>query len=291
MKKKLISIALVLIMALSLFGVTALAVNASPTSSTVLVNGTKVAFDAYNINGNNYFKLRDLAYTLNGTVKQFEVGYDSATRAITLTSGKSYTTDGSEMIGKGAGNKDASPTTSKIYMDGKEVQFTAYNIGGNNYFKLRDIGAAFDFGVDWDGAAQTISIDTSKIYTPETATPTPTPQPSGETDKKLVGFWVRDSSDYRYYLSFKDDGSYSYIQITGSITTTVTGRYTASNGRVYLTNLVDDMGRNLKNQSMGYSFGTDSDGEFISIATVWFALVGTDEEPQEMSPTQFWRSQ
>jgi hypothetical protein len=41
--------------------------SASPTSSTVLVNGKNVAFDAYNINGNNYFKLRDLAYTLNGT--------------------------------------------------------------------------------------------------------------------------------------------------------------------------------------------------------------------------------
>jgi len=107
----------------------------------------------------------------------------------------------------------------------------------------------------------------------------------------LVGLWVRDSSDYRYYLSFKDGGEYSYIQISGTITTTVTGRYTASNGRVYLSDLVDDMVRKIKNQNTGYSFGIDKDGAFISIATVWFALVGIDEEPQEMSPTQFWRSQ
>ena len=71
------------------------------------------------------------------------------------------------MKGKGAGNKTPTPTNSKIYLDGKEVKFTAYNIEDNNYFKLRDIGAAFDFGVDWDGANDTIVIDTSIVYTPE----------------------------------------------------------------------------------------------------------------------------
>jgi hypothetical protein len=51
-------------------------------------------------------------------------------------------------------------------LDGKEVSFTAYTIEGNNYFKLRDIAAAFDFGVDWDGAANTIAVDTDKGYIP-----------------------------------------------------------------------------------------------------------------------------
>jgi len=140
---------------------------AAPTASKVLVNGSYVAFDAYNIGGNNYFKLRDLAYVLSGTLKQFEVGWDGAKNAISLTSGEPYTPVGGEMTGKGAGNKTAIPTSSKIYLDGNEVSFTAYNIGGNNYFKLRDIGEAFDFGVDWDGVNKTIVIDTSKVYTPE----------------------------------------------------------------------------------------------------------------------------
>ena len=34
------------------------------TKSAVFINGIKVTFEAYNIGGNNYFKLRDLAYTL-----------------------------------------------------------------------------------------------------------------------------------------------------------------------------------------------------------------------------------
>jgi len=139
-------------------------VTASPTASTVLVNGKNVAFDAYNIGGNNYFKLRDLAYTLNGTNKQFAVRFDSAANTIFLTSGAAYSTVGGEMQGKGSGNKTATVTTQKIVLDGKEIQVTGYNIGGNNYFMLRDIGAAFNFSVVWDGARNTIIIDTSKSY-------------------------------------------------------------------------------------------------------------------------------
>ena len=138
---------------------------AIPTSATVLVNGANVAFDAYNIGGSNYFKLRDIAFALSGTEKQFDVEWRDP--AIMLTSGKSYTVLGGEMEGKGTGNKTPTPTNSAVYLDGKEVLFSAYYIEGNNYFKLRDIGETFDFGVDWDGAAQTIRIDTSKGYTPD----------------------------------------------------------------------------------------------------------------------------
>ena len=122
--------------------------------------------------------------------------------------------------------------------------------------------------------------------------PEPTSPPlNGGNDSKLVGVWVRNiHSDYRYFLSFKDDGSYSYVQISGSTITTVKGSYTTSNGRVYLTNLVDDREKQLKDQSMGYSFGIDSDGEYLSIATILIIFAESDDEPKEGTPTQFWRS-
>jgi len=40
--------------------------------------------------------------------------------------------------------------------------FREYYIEGNNYFKLRDIGQAFNFDMDWDGAKNAILVDTSK---------------------------------------------------------------------------------------------------------------------------------
>ena len=138
--------------------------SANPTNSKVLVNGKEVAFDAYTIDGSNYFKLRDLAFVLNGTEKQFEVGWDNASKTITLTSGSAYTANGSEMA-KGSGAQSASVSASKLLIDGKEVSLTAYTIGGNNYFKLRDIGQAFDFGIGWDNVTKTITIDTGAGYT------------------------------------------------------------------------------------------------------------------------------
>ena len=164
--KKLCSLLLVFVLLASAAPAVTLAAGATaqPTQSKVLINGKNTAFDAYNINGNNYFKLRDLAYALSGTPKQFDVGWDAAKNAISLASGKPYTITGGEMASKGSGNKTASPTSSKIYLDGKEVSFTAYNIDGNNYFKLRDIGQAINFGVGWDAASNTVTIDMKTGY-------------------------------------------------------------------------------------------------------------------------------
>jgi hypothetical protein len=137
---------------------------AVPSPQKITVNGADVAFDAYNINGNNYFKLRDLAKALDGSAKQFEVDWDGEKNAITLTSGKAYTPVGDELAAGDGKNKEALSSTAKVYLDGEELSLTAYNINGYNYFKLRDLGQAIDFGVDYDAATNTVIIDTSIGY-------------------------------------------------------------------------------------------------------------------------------
>jgi len=142
-------------------------VSALPTNSKVLVNGKEVSFDAYNINGNNYFKLRDLATVVSGTEKQFEVEWDNEKNAINLVSDKPYTVAGGEMsVGDGK-EKTGNLNTAKIYKDGEEVELTAYNINNNNYFKLRDIAQAFNIGITWDNLTMTIGIDTAIDYIAE----------------------------------------------------------------------------------------------------------------------------
>ena len=140
---------------------------ATPTSSKVMVDGKTIAFDAYLIDGNNYFKLRDVAQVLSGSDKQFEITWDGAKNAINLIPGQSYTSVGGELAAGSGANQTAIPTSSTIYLDGKQISLTAYTIQGNNYFKLRDLGQTFDFGVGWDGANNTVTIDTSAGYTPE----------------------------------------------------------------------------------------------------------------------------
>ena len=56
----------------------------------------------------------------------------------------------------------AEPTWQNIYVDGEQVSMTAYNIAGNNYVKLRDIGKEVGFNVYWAGGVQ---IDTDAPYT------------------------------------------------------------------------------------------------------------------------------
>ena len=57
---------------------------------------------------------------------------------------------GASLVGRAAAaGVMAEPTWQKIYVDGEQVSMTAYNIGGSNYVKLRDIGKAVNFNVYW----------------------------------------------------------------------------------------------------------------------------------------------
>jgi hypothetical protein len=137
---------------------------AVPTAQKVFIDSKEVAFDAYNIDGANYVKLRDLAHSISGTEKQFDVSFDGGANAINLLTNTPYTAAGGEMAAGDGKNKDAALTTSVILKDGSEIQLTAYNIGGSNYFKLRDIGKTFNFSTAYDADKNAIMIDTSLPY-------------------------------------------------------------------------------------------------------------------------------
>ncbi len=137
---------------------------ALPSTHRVLVNGKEIKFDIYNIGGNNYFKLRDVAHVLNGTEKQFEVKWLASDNSIHLTTGMAYTPDGYEMIGKGDQAILATPTLSTVYLNERETSMVAYFISDNNYFKIRDLAKRLGFDVSWDGENSTVVIDTSITY-------------------------------------------------------------------------------------------------------------------------------
>ena len=131
-----------------------------PTNQALQVNGEAVTgAQVYNINGSNYFKLRDVAALLNGTGSQFALAYDAAARQIVLTTGEAYTPDGSELSAGEDQSATAVRSSQSLTIDGESASLTAYNIGGNNYFMLRDLGEALGFEVDYDAAARTMIIN------------------------------------------------------------------------------------------------------------------------------------
>ena len=74
----------------------------------------------------------------------------------------------------------ARPNTQPIYVDGQRISMTAYNIGGNNYVKLRDIGRAVDFGVTYNTATNSVYVHSTQPYQEELPA-----APSGPTEESV----------------------------------------------------------------------------------------------------------
>lgn len=74
--------------------------------------------------------------------------------------------------GAAAAGVMAEPSWQNIYVDGHQVHMTAYNIAGNNFIKLRDIGKEVGFNVYW---ANGVQVDSSSPYTGEAPPQTPPP--------------------------------------------------------------------------------------------------------------------
>ena len=155
-----LALALVLTMLVSLC-VPALADHKVQVSTQNLqVNGEAAACEKYNIDGSNYFKLRDLAALLDGTTSQFNVDYDKTEKAIVITTGEAYTTkDGTELSERGDLSEKAVVSPQSIKVDGETVELEAYNIGGSNFFKLRDLSPVLGFYVHYDEATRTAQVD------------------------------------------------------------------------------------------------------------------------------------
>ncbi len=132
---------------------------ATPTTDALYADGAKKTPSIYKIDGSNYFKVRDVAAILNGTDKQFSVGFDNATKCVTLTSGEAYQLTGSELAADASkGAVTALTSDNAIYINGERMNLKAYKINGSNYFKLRDLGQALDFHVGYDNNVKSIMV-------------------------------------------------------------------------------------------------------------------------------------
>lgn len=218
-------------------------VTARPSQHAVYVDGQQENVAAYLINGNNYFKLRDIASILSGTDAQFEVVWDGDNMAVRITDGQPYTPVGGEQALIGSETKQANVSSHTVYLDNQKMNYDAYAIDGNNYFKLRDIAEDLDFGVTWDGENQRVLIDTGAEYVPEGETPVEEPEePEQETPVEepeqpssgLEGDTNGDGIINLWEVVPPEVGSYSdeyeaYLQSTGEEIVTVTVNYEVIN--------------------------------------------------------------
>ena len=135
------------------------AANVVASPQNLSVDGVDADCDKYNIDGSNYFKLRDLAQLLSKTDSRFSISFDEQSNAVAVVSGKEYTPVGGELARGQDQSKTAVVSKQSVLIDGKAVDgLSIYNIGGNNYFKLRDLGNALGFTVDYDADSNTAIV-------------------------------------------------------------------------------------------------------------------------------------
>lgn len=171
MKYRIISFILCLLVVFSLttpaMAETGVTVTAVKSSQPIYVDNESVELIAYVISGNNYVRLRDIAQVIN-----FDVYYDGFSGTIHILTDVPYT-GGQSALGQTPEAADVTASTQKIFVNGIVNSLETYNIGGNNYVKLRDVGILVDFSVEWDGTNKRVLIDTLKPYKEEAPTTSP----------------------------------------------------------------------------------------------------------------------
>ncbi len=130
------------------------------SSQKLSVDGAEQAAEVYNIDGFNFFMLRDMAALLNGTKAQFSVGYDEETRTVVIVTGEGYDAAQPDDPAAGTDKSDTAVRSGqRIQVDGAEIDdMTVYNIGGNNFFKLQELGEKLGFGVAYDAETRTMLV-------------------------------------------------------------------------------------------------------------------------------------
>ena len=192
MKKKVLP--LVLTAAMALCAVPAMAddaVEVISTTQAVTVNGEKVDFEGFNIEGFNYFKLEDVAaavdknLTFDGKTFTIEEAPAEETTAPTEATEEAPAEETAKATEAAPAEETTAPTTTApteateataetteeapaeeeaAVEEGTEettdVEYSSIEVEGVEYFKLRDLADIIGFGVDYDAATSTVVITT-----------------------------------------------------------------------------------------------------------------------------------
>lgn len=223
MKKRLLSLSMALALGA---GLTLPSLAAEPAqlayaaTQTVLVDGKAVEFQAYALrdeNGfdTNYVKLRDVAHVLNGTKAQFEVGWVSETGWVSVTTGTAYTPNGTELFTPYTGDRSYIAVSGPTLVNQQPVELAAIQLqddqgGGYTYYKLRDLGIALGFTVDWTEETG-VTIQTGK------ESPIPTEEASVLTEETVLAAINALRETYPEGMSWTNDNSHfsPALRLTG----------------------------------------------------------------------------
>lgn len=241
------------------------------------VDGKPVRCEAWDIEGETWFQLRDLALALRNTGSCFSVAWDGEARAVRITAGEAYAPDGSEGAAGEDRSTEAVRSRQRIFIDGAErADLPAWNVGGRNCFRLADLASALGFQADFDEESGTAVIRAGAVFSRAGQSRIYTDEASGNMvicDVIRVGdptpWLIREeiisSNDGLYYLETTTYGA------DGRILTV----FTDGNGFTSdLTISYDELGRETARvMETRYDYGGESRSVTVSEYDIWGQLV------------------
>lgn len=133
-------------------------VDAVKNTKKITLDGEEVMVGAYDVEGYNYLKLRDVAAILNTKKCQFNIGFDKPTKLITVELAKGY----EKVEGDLAEIKDekakAIVSVKKILVNGEEKEIKTALINEYNYMQLRDLASLVGLDVKYDKVNKVIML-------------------------------------------------------------------------------------------------------------------------------------
>lgn len=175
----------------------------------IFVNGRVETFPTVLYKGENYVKIRDLAYSLIG-YKDFTLDYrenEEGKKTIVIGEG-TYKPKGDELKGE-IDFKNSVIGTEKIVVGDKTYNLNKINVLGYNYFRLRDLAPAIGLEVSWDKKERMVKLNkVGEIKDGEIAFKEVKPKEIGNSPIMLV----KDAGDNKVSITYSvkvNTGGYS----------------------------------------------------------------------------------
>ena len=134
--------------------------NATPIESNLAVEGMDdVTPKVYEIYGQHYYSLRDIAYLVKDTPMKFSVSTEGG---LTLLPGQDLELKGTELEPTDGEQKIAEKGEGEIKIGDEAFASDYYVIDGNIYIPIREVAEMIGFTVDWDSENECVEISLVK---------------------------------------------------------------------------------------------------------------------------------
>lgn len=218
---------------------------AAPVKATHVVVESTINDDVYsskkintfNIDGDTFVFLGDLAYRLDGTLSTFDITTNSSENAIKIITQRQYTAKTLTGIYdiKDKAVENATIVTPTVYVNGNKTKLTAYTIGENIYFKLKDLAAVFKFTFKINGNKLTFKPSEKSLFNGLPYYLTQAVSADGKTTSTDDSIKKQFGNPLPVF-TFKNDGTYTVVR-SGK---TFKGKITDNNGDTFTINTIGD---------------------------------------------------